>query len=44
MTPTSRAPGDPPLIDVTCDLGEGFGAWTLGDDEALLRCSDRRRT
>jgi 5-oxoprolinase (ATP-hydrolysing) subunit A len=24
-------------IDINCDLGEGFGAWRLGDDEALLR-------
>ena len=24
------------VIDLNCDLGEGFGAWTLGDDEALL--------
>lgn len=25
-----------PLIDLNADLGEGFGRWTLGDDEALL--------
>jgi len=24
------------VIDLNSDLGEGFGAWTLGDDEALL--------
>ena len=24
-------------IDINCDLGEGYGAWTMGDDEALLR-------
>ncbi len=24
------------LIDLNSDLGEGFGHWTLGDDEALL--------
>ncbi|SFA98873.1 UPF0271 protein [Amycolatopsis marina] len=24
------------VIDLNCDLGEGFGVWTLGDDEALL--------
>ena len=24
-------------IDLNADLGEGFGAWTLGDDDALLR-------
>jgi UPF0271 protein len=23
-------------IDLNCDLGEGYGRWTLGDDEALL--------
>ncbi|MGH8878319.1 MAG: LamB/YcsF family protein [Stackebrandtia sp.] len=23
-------------IDLNCDLGEGFGVWRLGDDEALL--------
>jgi 5-oxoprolinase (ATP-hydrolysing) subunit A len=23
-------------IDLNCDLGEGFGVWHLGDDEALL--------
>jgi UPF0271 protein len=23
-------------IDLNSDLGEGFGRWTLGDDEALL--------
>jgi len=23
-------------IDLNCDLGEGFGVWTLGDDDALL--------
>jgi UPF0271 protein len=24
-------------IDLNADLGEGFGAWSMGDDEALLR-------
>lgn len=24
-------------VDLNADLGEGFGRWTLGDDEALLR-------
>src|SRR3954452_24392183 len=24
------------VIDLNCDLGEGFGVWRLGDDEALL--------
>ena len=23
-------------IDLNCDLGEGFGAWKMGDDDALL--------
>ncbi|KWX00313.1 hypothetical protein TH66_15890 [Carbonactinospora thermoautotrophica] len=25
-----------PVVDVNADLGEGFGVWRLGDDEALL--------
>ena len=25
-----------PVVDLNSDLGEGFGVWTLGDDEALL--------
>lgn len=25
-----------PTIDLNCDLGEGFGIWTLGEDDALL--------
>ena len=25
-----------PTVDLNSDLGEGFGIWTLGDDEALL--------
>ena len=29
-----RAPG--PSVDLNADLGESFGAWRLGDDEALL--------
>jgi UPF0271 protein len=28
--------GEPPAIDLNADLGEGFGAWRLGDDETLL--------
>jgi len=24
------------IIDLNCDLGEGFGAWKMGDDEAML--------
>lgn len=23
-------------IDINCDIGEGYGAWTLGDDAALM--------
>jgi UPF0271 protein len=26
----------PAAVDLNSDLGEGFGVWTLGDDEALL--------
>jgi UPF0271 protein len=26
----------PMRIDLNSDLGEGFGIWRLGDDEALL--------
>jgi UPF0271 protein len=25
-----------PALDLNCDMGESFGAWTLGQDEALL--------
>ena len=28
--------GAPPVIDLNADLGESFGTWRLGDDEALL--------
>ena len=24
-------------IDMNCDMGESFGAWTMGDDPALLK-------
>src|SRR5512142_1273670 len=24
-------------IDLNCDLGESFGRWSLGDDEAMVR-------
>jgi 5-oxoprolinase (ATP-hydrolysing) subunit A len=27
---------DPAVIDLNADLGESFGAWRIGDDEALL--------
>ncbi|MCJ1681024.1 LamB/YcsF family protein [Streptomyces sp. APSN-46.1] len=30
------APAVTPVIDLNADLGEGFGRWTLTDDEALL--------
>ena len=23
-------------LDLNCDMGEGFGAWHMGDDEALM--------
>ena len=26
-------------IDLNCDMGESFGAWTMGQDEALLDLS-----
>jgi 5-oxoprolinase (ATP-hydrolysing) subunit A len=29
-------PAAAPVVDLNCDLGEGFGIWTLGDDDALL--------
>ena len=28
--------GPPEVVDLNADLGESFGAWRLGDDEALL--------
>jgi 5-oxoprolinase (ATP-hydrolysing) subunit A len=27
---------DAPVIDLNADLGEGFGPWSMGDDDALL--------
>jgi UPF0271 protein len=30
------APANSPVIDLNADLGEGFGRWTLTEDEALL--------
>jgi 5-oxoprolinase (ATP-hydrolysing) subunit A len=30
------APPVAPVVDLNSDLGEGFGIWQLGDDEALL--------
>lgn len=29
-------PGATTVIDLNADLGEGFGVWTMGDDDALL--------
>jgi 5-oxoprolinase (ATP-hydrolysing) subunit A len=29
-------PAAAPVVDLNSDLGEGFGIWTLGDDDALL--------
>ena len=26
----------PPTVDLNCDMGESFGAWTLGNDAALM--------
>ena len=37
MTAGAGAPGAPSVIDLNADLGESFGAWRLGDDEALLQ-------
>ena len=25
-----------PTVDLNCDMGESFGAWTLGNDAALM--------
>lgn len=33
---TPDTPAAAPVIDLNADLGEGFGRWTLTDDEALL--------
>jgi 5-oxoprolinase (ATP-hydrolysing) subunit A len=27
---------EPPVVDLNSDLGEGFGVWSLADDDALL--------
>jgi UPF0271 protein len=29
-------PGDKPALNLNADLGESFGAWRMGDDEAML--------
>ncbi|MFM2342214.1 MAG: hypothetical protein RLZZ592_1867, partial [Pseudomonadota bacterium] len=26
----------PACVDLNADLGESFGAWTMGDDDAML--------
>jgi UPF0271 protein len=26
-----------PTLDINCDMGESFGAWRMGDDQAILR-------
>ena len=31
-------------INLNADLGESFGAWTMGDDEALLQVVEHRVT
>jgi UPF0271 protein len=41
VTAAVRVPGgsagDRPVIDLNSDVGEGFGSWRMGPDEALLR-------
>ncbi len=27
---------DMPTIDINCDMGESFGNWTMGNDEAVM--------
>ncbi len=34
--PVTLHPGGVPTIDLNADLGESFGRWRLGDDEALV--------
>ncbi|WP_328324468.1 LamB/YcsF family protein [Streptomyces sp. NBC_00455] len=36
MSTTAPTPATPAVVDLNADLGEGFGRWTLTDDEALL--------
>ena len=33
----STQAGGVACIDLNADLGEGFGVWRLGDDDAMLR-------
>lgn len=35
--PLSSTPGSRGRVDLNSDLGEGFGIWSLGDDDALLQ-------
>ena len=37
-TPLRTDSGTASVIDLNADLGEGFGQWTLTDDDALLTC------
>jgi len=45
MTPNpmsdQRTPRPPRRLKLNCDLGEGFGPWTLGDDAALMPLIDQ---
>jgi UPF0271 protein len=34
--PVERSEGKRPSVDLNADLGEGFGIWRLGDDDAML--------
>lgn len=34
--PVTSQPGRPSTLDLNADVGESFGRWRLGDDEALL--------
>jgi len=36
QTGAMTAPATQPVIDLNSDLGEGYGRWRLGDDEAML--------
>ena len=31
------SPVDPNAVDLNADVGEGYGRWSLGDDDALMR-------
>lgn len=37
MRSESQAAGGGPSIDLNSDVGESFGAWSMGDDAAILR-------